>query len=277
MDEEPRLTEPAPPDRPLVYSGEPAGDSGGFPWRWVLIGCGGALLLACVCLVAAAGTYAFLTVTRATPTPQFAATTPAARPARTATVGSGSPTPATAVQPAPRGTPSPSTGQSSGGLPAGWQWFDDPSGQVRLAVPGSWNFFYEEKICCNVTLVTFDPGQLPSGRIAWAPPGSGAAHEVPAGEMVVDLFIVAPPYADQPPDFGRPPDGEDIVGGRYHAQLYFSAPYTDWPSGQVITYLYQDDRGRQWCLIAYFGTPFEQDTEHLAMLGQIVASIQHPS
>jgi hypothetical protein len=85
------------------------------------------------------------------------------------------------------------------------------------------------------------------------------------------------PFADQPPDFGRPPDGEDIVGGRYHAQLYFSAPYTDWPSGQVITYLYQDDRGRQWCPIAYFGTPFEQDMEHLAMLGQIVASIQHPS
>ena len=276
MDEEPRFTETARPNRPLVYSVERAGDSGGSPWRWVLIGCGGALVLACVCLVAGVGTYAFLTVTRATPTPQVAVTTPAAPPARTPTVSPASPIPTSAVQPAPQRTPAPSRDQSSEGLPAGWQWFDDPSGQVRLAVPGGWNFFYEAKICCNVTLVTFDPGRLPSGRIAWAPPGSGAEHEVPAGEIVVDLFLVAPPFADQPPDFGRPPDGEDVVGGRYPAQLYFSAPYTDWPMGHVITYLYEDDQGRQWCLIAYFGTPFEQDTDHLAMLGQIVASIQHP-
>lgn len=133
---------------------------------------------------------------------------------------------------------------------------------------------YWEAQCCNVTFTSFDPGDLPSGRIPWGPPGSGAEHEVPAGEMVVDIFLAAPPYADGPIDMG-PPAAEDVVGGTYPASLYFGAPFTDWPLGQVITYLWNGDRGRQWCLIAYFGTPFEQDQEHLATLGQIIATIRH--
>jgi hypothetical protein len=173
-------------------------------------------------------------------------------------------------------TPTPEV-PSSSGIPEGWQAFDDPSGQVHLAVPAGWNAYGEESQCCNVTLTSFDPGQLPSGRINWGPPGSGAEHEVPPGEMVVDLFLVAPPFTEGSIDLGRPPDGEDIIGGRYPAQLYFSAPFTDWPIGQVITYLWEDERGHQWCLIAYFGTSFEQDQEHLVTLGQIVATIRHGS
>jgi len=272
---------------PLAAADRPGGRSGRPGWRWLLIGCGSLLVLTCVCLAAAIATYVYLGSRSGTPTPQLAASTPArvSTPARTPARATGIATPSpaaptsgeTAASPTASSSTTPPEGASSGTtLPEGWKWFEDPSGAVQLAHPSDWGVYYEQDVCCNVTLVSFDPGSLPSGRIAWAPPGTGAEHEVPPGEVVFDLFLVAPPFADQPPDFGRPPDGEDIVGGVYDADLYFSAPYTDWPVGQVITYLYKDDHGRQWCLVAYFGTPFEQDIEHLAVLGQVLATIEHP-
>jgi hypothetical protein len=148
---------------------------------------------------------------------------------------------------------------------------------VSLAVPNGWSVYYEESQCCNVTLTSFHPGELPGGRINWGPPGSGAEQEVPPSEMVIDLFLVTPPFAEGPIDFSFPSHGVEMVGERYVAQLYFVAPFTDWPIGQVMTYLWQDERGQQWCLIAYFGTPFEQDQQHLAILGQILATIRHGS
>lgn len=262
-------------ERPLVYPVDRPTESGRSRWQWLLIGCGSLLVLTCVCLAAAAGTYLYLNRGQGTPTPQLAVSTPSRSGTTAAT-----PTRTTRATTPPPGTPSGSRPAPIAGtgtaLPEGWQWFEDPSGAVRLAHPATWKVYYESETCCNVRLVSFDPGTLPSGRIAWAPPGTGAEHEVPPGQLVIDLFLVAPPFADQPPDFGRPPDGEDIVGGTYDATLYFSAPYTDWPTGQVITYLYTDGHGRQWCLVAYFGTPFEQDIEHLAMLGQVLATIDHP-
>lgn len=243
---------------PLVSSlAKGPGSGNSSPWRWVLVGCGAALVLTCVCLAAAVATIAFLEQRSATPTP-LAAQRPQQTPVALAT---------------PRTRPTqPPTNPA---LPPDWQWFDDPSGQVSLAVPAGWNSYWEEQTCCNVTLVSFDPGQLPTGRIDWAPPGSGGEHEVPPGEVVVDLFLAAPPFAETPPSFRRPPDGEEIVGGRYRAQLYYGAPFAEWPHDQAITYLYQDDQGRDWCLVAYFGTPFDQATDTLAIVTAIVASIQH--
>jgi hypothetical protein len=268
------LQPPTAPDpgreQPVVFPADRQRD-GGFRWQWLLIGCGSLLVLTCACLAATIATYAYLNsragilqLDGSTPT---RGSTPVRTPARA--TGTATPLPGTPAL----GETTPSTVAP---LPEGWLQFNDPSGKVRLAYPAGWNVYYEGKTCCNVTLVSFDPGTLPSGRVTWAPPGTGAEHEVPPGQLVIDLFLVAPPFAEQPPDFGRPPDGEDIVGGTYHADLYFSAPYTDWPTGQVITYLYTDDSGRQWCLVAYFGTPFEQDLEHLAILGQVLATIDHP-
>ncbi|MDW8060839.1 MAG: hypothetical protein RMK01_12270 [Thermomicrobium sp.] len=260
-----RLPETTPGhQRPLVYSIDKPSDSGGggSAWRWVAIGCAGALVLACLCIVAAAGTFYFLDLRNATPTApvtQRDATATAASPA----------TPTRTVRP----TPSPQHRNAS--VPSDWTWFDDPSGEVSLAVPSGWWYFFESETCCNVTLASFDPGSLPTGRIDWVPPGSGGTHEVPVGEIVVDLFRIAPPFADARPSFGRPPDGEDIVGGRYRAELYYGAPFTEWPHDQAITYLYQDDSGNEWCLVAYFGTPFDQDSDALATVATIVASIVH--
>lgn len=232
-------------------------DGRSAPWRWVLLGCGGTLVLACVCLIAAVGTFVVLESRSATPTPgqaERAATTPVR-------------------QTTPQSSPlSPQTGPAG---PAGWQWFDDPSGQVSLAIPQGWTYLWEEGPCCNVTLVSFIPEELPSGRIDWAPYGSGEPYEVPADQVVVDLFLLAPPFADRQPSFGRPPDGEDLVGGRYHAELYYGAPFTEWPRTQAITYLYKDEQGRAWCLVAYFGTPFDQDPEAVETVTAIVASIRH--
>jgi hypothetical protein len=92
---------------------------------------------------------------------------------------------------------------------------------------------------------------------------------------VVDLFRLTPPFAEGRPSFGRSPDGEDLVGGRYRAELYYGAPFIQWPRNQAITYLYRDERGREWCLIAYFGTPFDQAPDDLATVTAIIASIQH--
>jgi len=284
--------------RPLASSNQGKTDTGSSATlRYLLLGCGALLVLTCVCLAGSLGTFAFLQWRSGTPmgwplaqdtpvtrvplnrTPVIQTTPPPGRAQRTptpaaVTVGQ---TPVAEVTLAPvHQTPAPAV-QSSSGHPQGWRAFDDPSGQVRLAIPPGWNAYYEESRCCNVTLTSFNPGELPGGRINWGPPGSGAEHEVPPGEVVIDLFLVTPPFAEGPIDFFRPPDGEDTVGGRYVAQLYFSAPFTDWPIGQVITYLWQDERRQQWCLIAYFGTPFELDQQHLATLGQILATIQHGS
>lgn len=297
MEEQPSERSQQPLASPVARG---SGEGGSAARRYALLGCGVLLLLSCVCLAAAVGTFAFLQWRAGTPTPgPVAQRTPAARipitrtpltqttpppdgardtptPATPAAIAQ-TPVPQTASTPAPAYQASTPQTPSSSGLPEGWQIFDDPSGQVRLAIPAGWNVYWEEFRCCNVTLTSFDPGQLPSGRLNWGPPGSGAEHEVPPSEMVVDLFVVAPPFAEGPIDFGRPPDGEDIVGSRYPARLYFSAPFTDWPTGQVITYLWEDERGQQWCLIAYFGTSFEQDQEQLTTLGQLVATIRHGS
>lgn len=260
MQELPSSTADQPPQaqRPPVSAIDTRSRNGeGSAWRWVLLGCGGALVLTCVCLIAAVGTFAFLESRSATPTPlqaERAATTPA----RQATP-----------------QPSPATPAARPAIPANWGWFDDPSGQVSLAVPEGWNYAWERTTCCNVTLTSFDPGELPSGRIDWVPPGSGRPHEVPSGEIVVDLFRLTPPFAEGRPSFGRSPDGEDLVGGRYRAELYYGAPFIQWPRNQAITYLYRDERGREWCLIAYFGTPFDQAPDDLATVTAIIASIQH--
>ncbi|MFN3336912.1 MAG: hypothetical protein ACK42I_05345, partial [Thermomicrobium sp.] len=234
-----------------------ARDGEGSVWRWVLLGCGGTLVLTCVFLIAAVGTFVFLESRSATPTPRQAERA-ASTPARQTTPQPSRPTP----------PPSPA-------ITVDWQWFDDPSGQVSLAVPGGWYYAWEGATCCNITLTSFDPGRLPTGRIDWAPPGSGQPHEVPSGQVVVDLFLLTPPFAESRPSFGRPPDGEDLVGGRYRAELYYGAPFSEWPPTQAITYLYQDEQGRDWCIVAYFGTPFDQAPGNLATVTAIIASIRH--
>ncbi len=247
-------TGPQPPPQPPSRSGR--------SWTTFALGCAGVLLLLCVCVGVGFGTFYVLEQRSVTPTPQQALRTPQATAPRTS--------PAT-PQVAGRGTPPP----DAASIPGDWDWFDDPSGQVNLAHPQAWKVYYEESACCNVVLTSFDPGDLPSGRIDWAPPGSGQAYEVPSDGVVVDLFLLAPPFADARPDFGRAPDGEDIVGRHYRAEVYYGAPFTQWPRNQAITYLYRDDQGREWCLVAYFGTPFDRDPSALATVTTVIASIRH--
>lgn len=277
MDEQPHAPrpEPVPPlsSSTTPLSGQEArqvGAAGAAPpattqgttRRWILLGCLGALVLTCICAAAGFGTYFVLEQRSATATPQQARGTSQASPPRT---------PSATPQVAARSTPPP----DAASIPDDWDWFDDPSGQVNLAHPQDWKVYYEESTCCNVVLTSFDPGDLPSGRIDWTPPGSGQAHEVPSDGVVVDLFLVAPPFADSRPDFGRAPDDEDIVGGRYRAEVYYGAPFTQWPENQAVTYLYRDDRGREWCLVVYSGTPFDRDPSIHATVSTVIAGIRH--
>ncbi|MCS7050968.1 MAG: hypothetical protein NZL87_05075, partial [Thermomicrobium sp.] len=86
---------------------------------------------------------------------------------------------------------------------------------------------------------------------------------------------IGSPFSPERPSFGRAPDGEDLVGGRYRAELYYGATSGDWPRNQALTYLYEDDRGRQWCIVVYFGTPFDEEPEKLATVTAIISSVQH--
>jgi len=245
----------------------------GSRWPWVVLGCAGLLVLACACVgigVVGYDVYRSVVATvTATAQAQQAATAPAEAGA----------TPAAPTSAMPTRSPSPPRTSSAPTPPPqrDWEWFEDPSGAVALAVPSGWTYAWEDNQCCNVTLLDFDLSSLPSGRIDWGPPGSGADYEVPAQHVVLDLFLLQEPFATEPPAVGRAPEGYEMVGGRYMARLYYGAPFTDWPTDRAMFYLYTDDAGREWCLVVYFGSPFRQMPEQLSTVQAIIASIQHGS